>query len=86
MKRILKYHLDLKLEPQTFGMPAGARVVHVHQQHDRPTIWAECAGDTPDVPRTFIIRATGQEGGGDEVYLGTTHIDWTVWHIHEVHA
>jgi hypothetical protein len=68
-----------------FAMPAAARVVHVAEQHARPTMWVELDPDEPPVQRTFEIFGTGHPVlDPTAVYVGTCVGQPFVWHIYEV--
>jgi hypothetical protein len=83
MKSIWKYPLVLSGGPQTMFMPAGARVVFVGEQNDRPVMWTEVGGGEPDTCRVFRIFGTGQPIPGGE-YVGTAICGRFVWHVYEV--
>ena len=84
MKVVHKYQLRLVGGPQVVQMPADAHIVHVHEQDERPTLWAYVDIDRLPVTRVFSIFATGQP---IEIpvhsYVGTIHVGWTVWHVYE---
>lgn len=82
--RILKYALELVTGWQDVKMPHGARIIHVHEQHGLPTMWVEADPSVQGVIRTFMIIPTGHAAiPADSKYVGTVHIDWTVWHVYE---
>jgi pyruvate/2-oxoglutarate dehydrogenase complex dihydrolipoamide dehydrogenase (E3) component len=81
--KVYKYPLTLAGEPQGVQMPVDARVVHVHEQNDRPVLWALVSPDSPAVTRVFEVIATGGRVPNGN-YLGTVHISWTVWHVFEL--
>lgn len=80
---VYKYPLELKIGRQVLAMPADARILHVQEQHERPTMWAEVSPGAVG-RRTFAIFATGEPiDDAFTEYIGTVHIAWTVWHIYE---
>lgn len=83
-RQILKYPLELTARAQPVPMPAGARVVHVQEQHGLPTMWAEVDPRNVTEQRNFRVFATGEDiPEAWHNYIGTVHISWTVWHIYE---
>lgn len=47
---------------QAFGMPAGAKILGVHAQHDGIFMWAQVSLPSPDLQRReFMVLMTGQE-------------------------
>lgn len=83
-RTVFKYPLNLKSRAQTVSMPVGARIVHVHEQDERPVLWAEVNTSAPVGERTFSIFATGEPiAAGFPCYVGTVHVGWTVWHVYE---
>jgi hypothetical protein len=90
-RTIWKYELD----PREYGndlvaeveMPAGARVLRLAAQSDRPHIWAEVNPEAEQELRSFTIYPTGVEVRGE--YVGT--FTWgivlgrgeLVWHVYE---
>ena len=83
-RRVWKYQLDLTARAQSLGMPTDAEVVHVQEQNGLPTLWVQVNVDEPLVVRTFCIFATGEDiAPAFTRYIGTVHIEWTVWHVYE---
>jgi hypothetical protein len=89
--RVLKYPIKSEtMIPRLvkIAMPEHAKIVHVAEQNGAPTMWAETDHRSgPDVQRTFIVLATGEQlslAKDYRRYVGTVHVDWTVWHIFEV--
>lgn len=80
---ILKYPLALMQGPQAVDMPVGAEVVHVHEQHGVPIMWARTHESASITRRQFAVFATGEHIGRDWRYLGTAHIGDYVWHVCE---
>lgn len=85
---VWKFCLSLKRQLQLVDMPVGAKVVHVHEQRHESwswvCMWAEVDPNAPPVTRMFGIFATGQPIDFPVFrYIGTAHIDWTVWHVYE---
>ena len=88
MRVVWKFPLDLRPGPQKLEMPVGAMVVHAFTQviagRPSPVMWATVDPTTPTQPRTFHVLATGEEYRLPvSRYVGTVHVDWTVWHIIE---
>jgi hypothetical protein len=82
VRAIWKFPLELRSGEQTVEMPVSARIVHVHNQDDRPCLWADVETTEPTRTRTFGVYATGEELPLDP-YVDTVHIGWTVWHVLE---
>ena len=90
-RRVFKYPIDPEaaLNPSgvKISMPVGAEIVHVNAQNGQATMWAEVPDLDHDVSynRIFHMVPTGGQipGSWHALYLGTVHIDWTVWHIYE---
>jgi hypothetical protein len=91
VKTIWKYPLngtDARL-----AIPGGAKILHVDQQADVPTLWAEVDPASPTVSRTFRVIGTGQPFPDDWPddrwdYLGTAIVmsDRIVLHVYEVNG
>ena len=73
-------------EPQ-IRMPEGARVLHVGEQDNEPTLWALVTPDNKMVERKFQFRGTGHDvydvPPEGVTYLGTCFIGPFVWHLFE---
>lgn len=83
MKLIYKYPLTT-LGLQQVSMPAGARLLTVQIQNDRPTLWALVNTDAPEAPVTIRTVGTGQNLDAEPGrYLGTTQVRGLVWHHFE---
>lgn len=66
-------------------MPAGAEVIHVHEQCDEVCVWAIVDTEAPDELRHFDIVGTGHKvRDGWRKYVGTAHVRGFVWHVFEV--
>ena len=91
MQTIHKYLLDENRDITEVEMPGGAIILHVHEQNNRPCVWAkvrtESVGGTPTVRiHRFLTVGTGNEiKVNDEdipgytcrelVYRGSAHLD-----------
>lgn len=86
MRSVWKFPLDVNQKGlATVDMPFDASVLHVKTQHGRMTVWALVDPKALLVPRTFAVRATGQEFAEEYLaYIGTVHDSAFVWHIFEV--
>jgi hypothetical protein len=81
---IWKYRLGFVLADQRLRMRAGSEILHVAIQDHAPCIWAHAdAAPGEEEERTFRLVPTGEPIPAEWSYIGTVHIDWTVWHIHE---
>lgn len=84
MKAIWKFPISITSGPQKVAMPSGSTIVHVREQHGRPTLWATVFTDSPTVTREFHVYATGE---AIEIpvhrYIGTIVVGWTDWHVFE---
>ena len=88
MRAVWKFPLSLSSGPQNVTLPEGATIVHAHAQtiggSPKPVMWAEVNPDAGTSERTFHVVATGEEFSVPfHRYVGTVHIDWTVWHVYE---
>lgn len=75
MRRILEYELPIGLPEPTVDMPAGATILHAHEQDGRAFVWAAVDEREPTQPRWFRVQLTGQEALTDARYVGTCHLD-----------
>ena len=83
-RRVYKYPLQLHSGPQVVTMPHGAQIVHVHEQDDRPVLWAEVNTTGPAHDRIYWVFATGEDIPiRVKRHVGTIHVGWTVWHVYE---
>jgi len=82
-RRVYKYPLLLAAGPQQVEMPIVATVLHVHEQNDRPVLWAEVNTSARLTTRTFAVFATGEDVPVGWRYVGTVHVGWTTWHVFE---
>lgn len=64
------------------AMPKGAVPLHVAAQDGIGYLWAQVRPDAPEVRRYVAVYGTGWPIDGSPLYLGTLHIDWTVWHVY----
>ena len=83
MKTIFKYSFNAGTRLEV-DMPTGSTVVHVGEQNDDVTIWAQVESDNPKESRVFNIVGTGRIiPTGLTRYLGTVLIGPYVWHVYE---
>lgn len=85
---VWKFPLALRSGPQAVEMPAGSTIVHTHTQviggEPVPVLWADVNATWPPQRRTFHVIATGFDDVPEgATYVGTIHVEWTVWHIYE---
>ena len=85
-RRVWKFPLPLRGGVLHADMPAGARIVHVALQDGAAKCWALVDPHAEPVPRTFVIRGTGEPVGGGESYIGTVFTGPLVLHVFEVFA
>lgn len=88
MRAVWKFPLAMTTKPQDIDMPALGDIKHVHAQviagRDYVVLWAEVDPNRTVATRTFRIFATGETIDLPVYrYVGTAHIDWTVWHVYE---
>jgi hypothetical protein len=86
MRAIWRYTFPAAPGVYPTKMPIGARVLHVREKRNGPTVWAEVDPDADILEtRTFRVVATGEEFDGGWSYLGTahTHDGALVWHVME---
>lgn len=83
---IRKYELLWDSNP--LGLPADARVLHVHEQRGKICMWVLGSWEQPVQLRTFNCYGTGHElpEGEARVYCGTAHLPHAglVIHVFEV--
>lgn len=65
-------------------MPAGARLIHAHEQNGEVCVWAEVDPDAQRVLRNVMAVPTGGHPG-ERVYIGTVHLveSRLVFHIYD---
>jgi hypothetical protein len=83
MKEVWKFILEYTWEVNSFIMPKGAKIVHVHEQDGKVCLWAEVEPRLAET-RSFLIAGMGQKIDDAAVYIGTAHIGPLVWHVYEV--
>lgn len=85
MRTIWKYELT---PSSYFTMPAGAMILDVQVQYDKPCMWALVDTDQATYQqRHFVIYGTGHVITHDDmVYIGTFQLDHgsLVFHVFEV--
>lgn len=59
---------------ETVEMPAGARLLHAHEQAGQVCVWALVNPAAPRVKRLLSVIGTGFTPSADEAYVGTAHI------------
>jgi hypothetical protein len=65
-------------------MPKGARPLAVAEQAGALCLWVEVDPASPQEPRDFLVRGTGNPFYGDEGnHIGTAVIGQFVWHVYE---
>jgi hypothetical protein len=98
VKTVFKYPLAITDGLQQVVMPGQSRIVHVGNQDELPTLWAEVQVDEDLRPalgsaaegrrmerRTFFIAGTGHHVPEPSEHVGTvlTQGGRYVWHIYE---
>ncbi|WCD44192.1 hypothetical protein Lumi_053 [Xylophilus phage Lumi] len=86
MKTIHKFNLDPVGSLTTMALPLGAKLRHVHMQHDMVCLWFEVDTNKPIKTRDFTMFGTGHPMP-DNVpleYCGTVHMGSFVFHVYEV--
>jgi hypothetical protein len=89
MKTVYKFELSLASQGQDVWIPRDATVLRIAIQHGRLMLWALVRPDNSRCVRSFIVYATGQPIGDDDVahnqYVGTaiTKDGDHVWHVFE---
>lgn len=63
------------------AMQRGAEPLHVAAQDGIGYLWCRVEPAEPMVRRYVGVYGTGWPIDGRPLYLGTLHIDWTVWHV-----
>lgn len=83
-RRVWKYPLELRGGRQVVHVPVVGTIVHIHSQHAQPVMWLEVNDSSPMTERAFYVVATGLPIPVEaRRYVGTIHIEWTVWHVYE---
>jgi len=63
-------------------VPKGGRVLHVAEQHGRPTVWMLVDPRASKDVWHLAVLATGEWGvNSDWTYLGTARCGAYVWHV-----
>lgn len=62
-------------------MPKDAVPLHVAAQDGIGYLWAKVNPEARKVRRYVPVYGTGWPIDGYPTYLGTLHIEWTVWHV-----
>jgi len=85
MKKIHKYPIAIGIS--LIQMPAGAKILTVHEQHGSICIWAEINTERKLVDVTFRVHGTGHEiiEVENSKYIGTVFMDngYKVWHVYK---
>lgn len=83
MKVVYKYEVPLH---GGVDMPAGAKVLSVHEQHGAPCLWALVDPNSPHIYRRFKVFGTGHPIENDLAerlsFVGTAHLDSGRWVLH----
>lgn len=69
---------------ESFDVPAGAALLHVHEQGGIPCVWMLVDPSAKRERRTFQVVGTGHQFSARYLYLGTAHCGSLVWHVFEV--
>lgn len=56
---------------QWLDIPEGGEILCVHEQYDRPTLWARVDANAPIKKRRITLRTTGFAVTSEEKYIGT---------------
>ena len=81
MKTMHKFKLDSNKDVTVVKMPAGAVVLHVHEQDNEPCLWAVVNDERRKVARKFRVIGSGREidkrksDTSKLPYVGTVHLD-----------
>lgn len=69
-------------------LPAGAVVLSVREQDNRPCMWAKVDTQAKLTTRSFSLVGTGHSVPAESKYLGTAHLDegHLVVHLFEIGA
>lgn len=79
MKKIFKYRIEIG--QNWIDVPEGGTPMHVAFKDDGLYVWI-LVEDNPPSKMCINVYATGQEFDDfGQWYLGTVHMDWTVWHV-----
>lgn len=85
MITIYKYQFEIAGRVE-IEMPAGANVLSIQLQDDKPTVWAMVETTYSLERRVFRIYGTGHKldmFATEGRYLGTIQLEGLVWHIFE---
>jgi hypothetical protein len=87
MRSIFKYEVPLA-DYFSLEMPAGADILTIQVQNERPCLWAIVDKDAPMKTRRFATYGTGWELPPEEFlgkYAGTVQRNFgLVWHIFDL--
>lgn len=81
---IHKYDVPSSPESFVLNLPPDAKVLDVQLQGEKPQIWVLTETESPYMPRTFFVVATGMEFECKLTkYIGTFQHGRKVWHLFE---
>ncbi len=85
--RIFKYTLEAAPRVmQPVGLPIGAHLIHVANQYETITFWAEADEAAPLEDRYFTVVGTGHKRPANSSHVGSALFEshTLVWHVYEV--
>lgn len=86
MKKIWKTVLAVA-DTQDISLPAGAKILCAHEQHEQICIWYHCNPNAPKVTRRIVICGTGHDAPPQDHsrYLGSAFLQGGrfVFHVFE---
>jgi hypothetical protein len=77
------WKFELGMGYQEVEMPPGAKLLHVAEQRNRPTLWAACDPMTPATMRRMVrVVMTGEPEPADAQYVGTVILEGGDFVVH----
>lgn len=84
MRQIHKYTLSSFTDNSSVGMPQGAKILSVQEQHDSLVVWAEVDESLKHVIRNFYVAKTGLSYLPEEAtnFVGTVQLQQGNYVVH----
>lgn len=76
------YKYSLNVSPFVIELTTDFKVICVHEQNNKPTIWIEVNPDNEKISVQWFIVPTGSIIPKMSIHVGTCFIGPNVWHIY----
>jgi hypothetical protein len=80
MQRVYKYDASMS-EDMQIEMPAGAKLLCVQNQNERPQLWALVDTSAPPAVRRVFFKVTGEDAS-EGTYIGTVLLNRDSFVVH----